>query len=288
VNLTGRVVAVTGAGSGIGAAMAREAAARGATAVAVIDLDEDAARAVADDLAATGVAANAYRCDVADSEAVEQTAAAVTADLGVPGLVCANAGVGTDVTPLLDESPDTLNWVLSVNVVGTWATLRAFGRRMVAAQDPGWLLVTASEHSLGLPFPGNGSYTMSKHAVLGMADVLRAELPDHVGISALLPGLVATGLARSATRRPDKFGGPGAESDGARMLLAHGMAPEVVAHAAFDGVAREQFLIATHAHAQRYWQKRSGDIDDAFTALAATDIPNDSYDVMDVVARLTH
>jgi NAD(P)-dependent dehydrogenase (short-subunit alcohol dehydrogenase family) len=288
MQVTGRVVAVTGGGSGIGAALAREAASRGAAAVAVIDIDIEAAGDVAKDLiVASGVAANAYHCDIADIDEIEQTAADVANDLGVPALVCANAGVSTGTTALLDEAPDILDWVLAVNVVGTWATLRAFGRSMVAVPDPGWMLVTASEHALGVPFPGTGCYTMSKHAILGMADVLRSELPDHVGISALLPGLVATDLSRSAERRHDRFGGPGVVDDDARALLSHGMAPEVVAAAALDGVAGEQFLIATHAHAVRYAQQRSDDIDDAFTALAATEIPADSYDVMEVLARIT-
>jgi NAD(P)-dependent dehydrogenase (short-subunit alcohol dehydrogenase family) len=287
VNIAGRVVAITGAGSGIGAALAREAANRGASAVAVIDIDDAAAGAVAQELTATGTTANAYTCDIADPNAVEQLAEDVTTDLGLPGLVCANAGVST-AAMLLDESPATLNWVLSVNVIGTWATLRAFGRRMATAADPGWLLVTASEHALGVPYPGNGFYTMSKHAVLGLADVLRHELPQHVGISALLPGLVATGMSRSGRHRPPQFGGPVAESEAARALLAQGMDAGVVARAALDGVDKEQFLIATHAHARAYWQRRCTDIDTAFTVLADTDIGDESYDVMEIAARLTH
>jgi NAD(P)-dependent dehydrogenase (short-subunit alcohol dehydrogenase family) len=90
---------------------------------------------------------------------------------------------------------------------------------MAASEDPGWLLVTASEHSVGVPHPGNGAYTISKHAVLGLADVLRSELPSQIGISALIPGLVATGLSRSGIHRPIAFGGPAAESNDARMVL---------------------------------------------------------------------
>jgi len=287
VNVERRVIAVTGAGSGIGAALAREAATRGAAAIAVIDLERDAARRVAEEVSAAGTPAQAYQCDIADPDAVEQMASDVVCDFGEPVLVCANAGVGGEVKPLLAESPANLNWILSVNVVGTWATLSAFGRHIVAAKKRGWLLVTASEHSLGVPFPGNAFYTMSKHAVLALADVLRRELPPHIGVSALLPGLVATAFSRSTTRRPAEFGGPGTESETTRALLAQGMDPAVVARAAFDGVQAEQFLIATHAHACRYWQQRCVDIEKAFTVLADSEIGDVSYDVTEVAARLS-
>jgi len=65
----------------------------------------------------SGMAAKAYRCDVADPDEVEQVAFEVISDLGVPGLVCANAGVLTDRVPLLSETPQNLNWALSINVI---------------------------------------------------------------------------------------------------------------------------------------------------------------------------
>jgi NAD(P)-dependent dehydrogenase (short-subunit alcohol dehydrogenase family) len=286
VNVEGRVVAVTGAGSGIGAAIAREAARRGAAAVAIIDIDEAAAQGISHEISMSGTPAAAYRCDIAEPGEVEQTAFEVTSDLGTPGLVCANAGIFTDPAPLLTETPQNLNWALSVNVVGAWATLRSFGNRMRESNSPGWLLVTASEHSLGAPHPGSGAYTISKHAVLGLADVFRSELPAHIGISVLIPGLVATGLSRSGIHRPAVFGGPTSESENSRLVLAHGMDPAVVAGAALDGVQADSFLIATHSHVFKNWQRRCLDVERAFDRLAHSDIPDKSYEVMEVVARL--
>jgi len=287
VKIDGRVVAVTGAGSGIGAALAEEAAARNAAAVAVIDVDADAAKAIADKIAAGGVPAAAFTCDVADVDAVERVASEVVAAFGTPGLVCANAGVSPEPAPLFDAEPDNLAWALSVNVVGTWATLRAFGRLMAAEPAPGWLLVTASEHALGVPFPGAGFYTASKHAVLGMTDVLRRELPEHLGISTMVPGLAATGLWRSGTLRPDGLGGPLPESDMARALFSRGMDAGAVAATALDGVAAERFLVATHGHAKSYSDAREADVAEAFAALSAAGGADVSYDVMAIIAELT-
>lgn len=288
MNIEGRIVAVTGAASGIGAALAEKAASRGAAAVAVIDLDQKAAQEVAKRITAGGAKAQAYGVDIADHEAVAEVATRVAADLGTPGLVCANAGVNPDPAPLLDGDVRNLMWTLSVNVVGTWATLRAFGRLMAAETAPGRLLVTASEHAIGVPFPGNGFYTASKHAVLGLADVMRRELPEHLGISVVLPGLVATGLWRSGSNRPDSLGGPSSADELAQALLARGMDAGDVADLALDGALDGRFLIATHAHAHRYAEARSDDVTEAFRALRATGRPEVSYDVMEIFAELTN
>jgi NAD(P)-dependent dehydrogenase (short-subunit alcohol dehydrogenase family) len=117
MRIEGRVVAISGAGSGIGAAIAREAARRGAAAITVIDIDEAAGQQISREISVSGMAAKAYRCDVADPDEVEQVAFEVISDLGVPGLVCANAGVLTDRVPLLSETPQNLNWALSINVI---------------------------------------------------------------------------------------------------------------------------------------------------------------------------
>ena len=284
MKLEGRAVAVTGAASGIGAALAVTAAGRGARAVAVIDIDAEGAEQTARRVRDLGVHSAAFECDIADVGAVEQVAAEVVDTIGVPGLVCANAGVNTPPARLLDGEADDLRWALSVNVVGTWATVRSFGRHMIEGTDPGWFLLTASEHAVGVPFPGNGFYTASKHAVLGLGDVLRRELPARVGVSVMIPGLVATGLWRSGSLRPDALGGPLAEQEMSRRVIAAGMDPALVAERALDGVAAERFLIATHPHVRAYADRRSADVVEAFEALGPDE--DRSFDVSAIIAAI--
>lgn len=277
---------ITGAGSGIGAALAAEAVQRGASTLFLLDIDAGKARKVQSELARDGLTIEAIECDVSDAAAVERVADHVFRHSAGPFLICANAGVTVPRAPLFEADRGNLEWLFSVNVFGTWATLKAFGGRMAAAGDSGWLLVTASEHSVGVPFAGGSGYTASKHAVLGLADVLRRELPQQIGISALLPGLVSTNLWSSIEARPDRFGGPGQSAPGAGRLMAEGIAPSVVARLAFDGIADGRFLIATQTHIERYAEARRRDIDDAFTALDAADAPKESYDIAEIQARL--
>lgn len=284
VKIEGSAVVVTGAASGIGAALAVAAADRGARAVAVIDIDAAGAAETARRITELGVRSAAFECDIADVAYVEQVAARVVDAIGVPGLVCANAGVNTPPARLFDGEADDLRWALSVNVVGTWATITSFGRQMIKSSEQGWFLLTASEHAVGIPFAGNGFYTASKHAVLGLGDVLRRELPAGLGVSVMIPGLVATGLWRSGSLRPEVHGGPRDQDERARRVIAAGMDPTVVARRALDGVAAERFLIATHPHVRAYADQRTADVTAAFDALEPGD--DRSFDVPTIIAAM--
>jgi len=283
--LAGRPVVVTGGGNGIGAALAHEAAARGASAVAVVDINLDAASLVAAEISSDTTAAQPYQCDVADAAAVEALAAEVVNSHGVPALVCANAGVMGATAPLLDTPATDVEWVLGVNLRGVLHALQSFGRKMVAVGEPGWLMATGSEHSFGVPHLGGGPYTASKHGVLGLCDVLRQELPEHVGVSVLCPGLTTSQLWNAASVRPDVFGGPVDGDPQAGAFMEHaGMDANTVATRALDGIAAGDFLIPTHYNARAYAEKRATEACEAFDRLATIDTTD--YDVMTLAAEL--
>lgn len=284
MHIEGRPVVVTGGGSGIGAALATEAAARGASAVAVADLEIEAAEAVVRSITDTGGTARAYGCDVSSPESVGALADAVARNHGTPALACANAGVMAPLAPLLETSGADAEWTMRVNVLGTLHTLQSFGRLMAADEQPGWLMATGSEHSVGVPHLHAGAYTASKHAVLAMCDVLRGELPQHVGISVVCPGLTSSKLWDSARHRPGQYGGT-AESDPVSGMLMEqkGMSAATVAQRAFDGMAAGRFLIPTHYHIRHYAQKRTDEMAEAFDLLSEIDTAD--YDLATVVAE---
>ena len=186
----------------------------------------------------------ALRCDVSDHASVEALAAQARAALGGIDLVFANAGTILN-GPLIKATPAEFDWLMGVNLRGAWSCLTVFARALLAQDEGGRICVTASEHSLGLQHSGAGLYTASKQAVLALADVLRAELPEKVGISVFCPGIVATGLGDAV--RPAHLRQPHERQRAVtKAVQAHGMTSQSVAQLAIAGTVRGDFLIVTH------------------------------------------
>src|SRR3954451_11536626 len=172
MELSGKVVAVTGGASGIGRALARRFAAEGARGVAVADLDEAGAGAVAAEI---GEAALAIGCDVAEDEQVGQLIDRTEEAFGPIDLFCANAGVGQGTG--LDTPDEVWDLALGVNV-----RARVFAARRLV---PGWLergegyfLSTASAAGL-LTQIGSAPYAVTKHAAVAFAEWLAVTYGDR-------------------------------------------------------------------------------------------------------------
>jgi NAD(P)-dependent dehydrogenase (short-subunit alcohol dehydrogenase family) len=272
-------VVVTGAASGIGRAVAQACHDRGDQ-LFLLDVDADALSRASIEVSAVGSAT----CDVTDAEEVERVAQAAASALGGIDLVMHAAGVSNSGR-VLKLTPADERWVIDVNVLGTVFVAQSFARILAAQSTPSRLVLTGSEHSLGTPLLYGAVYTASKHAVLGYADVLRRELPEHVGVSVLCPGMVATDIWRSSEHRGQAYGGPTTASDAGVELLSHGMPAAEVATAVLRGVAAEEFLIVTHAYVRKVARERWEAIDAAFDS-QAPDENDDWYEVGTVRRRL--
>ncbi|WP_329499556.1 SDR family oxidoreductase [Kitasatospora herbaricolor] len=224
----GRLVVVTGAGSGIGRATALAFAEQGSR-VVVCDLDLEAATRTAELASLIGPPAHAYRVDVSDGAAVDAFAKQVAADLGVPDVLVNNAGIGHSGT-FLQTTEQEWQRVLDVNLWGVIHGCRAFGTLMTERGEGGHIVNLASAAAY-LPSKLLAAYATSKAAVLMLSDCLRAELaPAGIGVSAICPGIVNTNITRTTT-----FSGVTADQQAAKQQRAsklyarRGFPPEKVA-----------------------------------------------------------
>lgn len=195
-DFNGRLVLVTGAGSGIGRATALAFARRGARIVAV-DIDGQSAEATAADARALGVEADARSADVASAAAMEELAADLATAPGVPDVVVNNAGIGI-AGAFLDMTVDDWERLLGVNLWGVIHGCRLFARQMVDRGQGGHIVNVASAAAF-LPSKTLPAYCTSKAAVLMLSECLQADFAAHgIGVTAICPGFIATPITQSA------------------------------------------------------------------------------------------
>lgn len=192
LGLEGQVCVVTGAASGIGAAVARGLAQAGAS-IALLDRDLAGAEQVASELIADGAAALAVRCDIADEASVQAAAQRVQAELGSCYALVNNAGL-LRAGDLTDVSLADWNYVLSVNLTGYLLCARAFAKPMREA-GRGSIVNVASISGL-FPQTGSGAYSASKAGVLLMSRQMAVEWgPQGIRSNAICPGMIRTALS---------------------------------------------------------------------------------------------
>ncbi len=244
----GKVVAITGAGSGIGRALAVELGRRGAL-LALCDVD---ARGVADTVAAVVDAGDAQvHClvvDVASREAVADWAQAVVERFGRVNVLVNNAGVSL-TGEVSDLDLEDMEWIVGVNFWGVVHGTRAFLPHLIASGD-GHVVTMSSLFGL-VSIPGQSLYNATKYAVRGFSESLREELlvAGHpVGVTVVHPGGVKTAIARRGrvSRNEDKDAYVSLFDD----RLAR-MTPERAAEIILRGVLRgkPRVLVGADAHA---------------------------------------
>ena len=185
----GKVALISGGASGIGRALGRLLAKRGAV-VVLADRQHERAQEVAEQIRSQGGRASGVELDVRDADAYEEVAAAAVASGGPIDLFFNNAGIGVG-GPMCGYSKADWDDVLDVNVRGVAYGIQAVYKRMVE-QGHGHIVNVASMAGL-VPATNEGSYGMSKHAVVGVSRALRLEgEPRGVKVSALCPGAIRT------------------------------------------------------------------------------------------------
>jgi 3-hydroxybutyrate dehydrogenase len=191
-NLNGKVAVVTGAASGIGKQIALTLSAAGA-AVAIADLNQDGANAVAEEIKKAGGKAIGVAMDVTNEEAVNQGIDKVAAEFGSVDILISNAGIQI-VNPIENYAFSDWKKMQAIHVDGAFLTTKAALKHMYKDDRGGIVIYMGSVHSHEAS-PLKSAYVAAKHALLGLARVLAKEGAKHnVRSHVVCPGFVRTPL----------------------------------------------------------------------------------------------
>jgi short-subunit dehydrogenase len=223
-SLSNRSILITGASSGIGRAVAEQAAAGGAR-IALVALQQDELDRTAERVRALGGEAHVIACDVADRAAALAAVERAEDLLGGIDVAVINAGIGRH-RMLIEHDLEEAEHIIRVNVLGALYFAHALAPRMLSRGE-GWLVFVSSIGGL-LPLPGEPVYSASKFALVGLSESLSIELDPTVHVLTLCPGMVDhTNFLHDDEH--DRV------TAAARRLA---VTPEQVAHAMFVGLAR--------------------------------------------------
>ncbi|GAB2918375.1 SDR family oxidoreductase [Rhodococcus aerolatus] len=246
-----QLAVVTGGGRGIGRATALELAREGAD-VVLVDLDADAAAAVADEVRALGVEADHQRLDVSDADGWETFARWLAETHGTPDVVVNNAGIGMG-GPFLGTTVADWRRVLDVNLWGVVHGCRLLAAQMVARGQGGQVVTIASAAGFA-PSRIYPAYATSKAAVLMLTECLRPELRrEGIGVTAICPGFVDTDISATTVH-------VGVDADEQARRREHAVAsyarrgytPERLARHAVRAAARNRPVAAISAESKLF------------------------------------
>jgi 3-oxoacyl-[acyl-carrier protein] reductase len=201
--LSGQVAVVTGAGRGIGAAIARKLAALGATAV-ICGRTMEPLQGTASEIAANGGQTKILQCDVSNLESVQTLAAFVEKALGRTDILVNNAGVGSFAAPLHEMTPEEWEKVQNTNLRGVYYCIRSFAPMMIKAHTGH--IVNISSLAGKNALPNGAAYAASKWGLNGLSYSVAEELrPHNIRVAVVCPGSVDTELSPHTGKNPDKM-----------------------------------------------------------------------------------
>jgi len=255
-SLADKVVVITGAGSGIGRAVACEVARRGSL-VAVSDVDEAGLATTVEMVKGIGAQVHATRLDVSDRAAFAAYATEVAEHFGRVNVVVNNAGVALsgDFDDL--EYPD-MEWIMGINFWGVVHGTKEFLPHLVASGD-GHVVNISSLFGL-VSMPSQSLYNASKYAVRGLSEALREEMlvAGHpVGVTVVHPGGIKTAIARNARVSSREDAAATARTFDEKLAR---MTPDKAAQVIVRAVLKDQArcLVGIDAHALHHFAKLTG------------------------------
>ncbi|MBD1868878.1 SDR family oxidoreductase [Leptolyngbya sp. FACHB-261] len=258
-----KVIVITGGATGIGFALAKQFAERGARIVIAARRRErlDEAAAI---LAASSTEVRVFECDVTQRDQVEALADFAWEQFGRVDVIVNNAGVLPTLATVIETKQEDVQRVFDVDFFGVWNGVSVFGQRFIAQGTPAAIYNVGSENCFFSAVPQGGGYVAAKHAVLAMTEALREELPDHIEVSLICPGLVKSELGE---------------------VTNHGMDTDKFAVLAMTQILAGEFLIVSHAYNMVRIQARYEEIKTAYTKYAPRYQGDNEFDVRTLSAE---
>jgi NAD(P)-dependent dehydrogenase (short-subunit alcohol dehydrogenase family) len=245
MQVTGKVVVVTGGANGIGQALCETFHKAGAAKVVVVDLDGERARTVA-----KSVDGASFQCDVGQEKSIQHVIEETERQFGPIALFCSNAGIGGGFDPMspnaggTSDEPWARSWAIHV-MAHVYAARHLIP--LYKARGGGYFLNTISAAGL-LSQVGSPAYSTTKHAAVGFAENLAiSHRADNIKVSILCPQGVDTNMLKNIPKGPQS-------NDG-------NLAPEQVAQDALAGIEAETFLILPHKQVIEYMRKKTENYD---------------------------
>jgi len=254
LNIKNRTAVITGGATGIGLGLAKACGNRGAR---IVIGEPRAAQldAALSTLREMGISAQGVVLDVSSVEQLEAFADEAFGAEGDVALVVNNAGVGQRSRSVLDTPLEEMQRVMAVNFQGVWQGCQVFGRRLIEQESEAAIYNTGSENSFFVAVHHAAAYVASKHAVLGLTDALREEMPAHIRVGMIAPGFVATPLIPEAMR---PLGMPIDEFAAAILPQMLAGEPYVVSHGYNQVRIDQRYQLIRDAY-RRYAPRKAGD-----------------------------
>ena len=271
MDFSGKTAFVTGAANGIGLGICR-ALARSGVNIVLADIEQAQLEIARRELATFNVRTRAIEVDVSDAAAFERAADQAEAEFGNIHFLFNNAGVSLGAMPLWEVTPAQWDWIFGVNVQGVINGIRILVPRLRRHGEAGHVVNTASIGGLQVnPKLRNGSYVMTKYAIVALSEALALDLEGSaIGASVLCPALVNTTLHASSQRRPARLGGPYERPDAEMAKVRHsaGLSPDDVGRRVLDAVANGEFFIFTHEEPREWIEERHARLLAGFDSIA--------------------
>ncbi len=262
-----KTAVITGGATGIGFAMAKALGQEGAR-IIIAEMREDRLQQSVQTLSDLGVDAKYTLCDVTSLEEVEALADFAFDTNGSVDMVFNNAGIGNPQAPISEMPMEEVRAVFDVNFFGVWHGSRVFSKRLSEQGTPAGIYNTCSENGLFNAVPFHAAYVASKHAVLGLTDSLREQVPDFIEVGCICPGWVKSEMMS------EEMGNMAMDTDRFAGLV-------------LDQIRAGSFFIISHSYNMVRIQDRYDEISGAFNEYAPRYEGDEEYDIRTLMANLS-